>query len=76
MSTFKKQLKTKILLGLLIIGILCIIPFIALKYGASGDGFLGYFGAIMGSAIGALVTPLKKSFFRINQHKIKYISQY
>lgn len=55
MSTFKKQLKTKILLGLLIIGILCIIPFIALKCGASGDGLLGYFGAIIGGSIGALV---------------------
>lgn len=55
MSTFKKQLKTKILLGLLIIGILCILPFIALKYGASGEGFLGYFGAIIGGSIGALV---------------------
>lgn len=55
MSTFKKQLKTKILLGLLIIGILCILPFIALKYGASGEGLLGYFGAIIGGSIGALV---------------------
>ena len=55
MSTFKKQLKTKILLGLLIIGILCILPFIALKYGASGEGLLGYFGSIIGGSIGALV---------------------
>ena len=35
--------------------LLFLIPITALKYGASADGFLGYFGAVIGGSIGALV---------------------
>ncbi len=45
-----------ILLIVLVTSILfLLIPSIALKHGATGDGFLGYFGAIIGGSIGALV---------------------
>lgn len=49
------QTTLKILFGVVMILLLCAIPFGALKHGASDDGFLGYFGAIIGGSIGALV---------------------
>ena len=54
-SISRNQTALKILFGVVMILLLCAIPFIALKHGASGDGFLGYFGAVIGGAIGALV---------------------
>lgn len=54
-SISHNQTALKILFGVVTILLLCAIPFIALKHGASADGFLGYFGAIIGGAIGALV---------------------
>ena len=54
-SISHNQTALKILFGMLIILLLYVIPFIALKYGVSADGFLGYFGAVIGSSIGALV---------------------
>lgn len=35
--------------------LLFLIPITAVKHGASADGFLGYFGAVIGGSIGALV---------------------
>jgi len=54
-SISRNQIALKILFGVVMILLLCAIPFIALKHGASADGFLGYFGAVIGSSIGALV---------------------
>ncbi len=54
-SISHNQTALKILFGMLIILLLYVIPFIALKYGATGDGILGYIGAVVGSSIGALV---------------------
>lgn len=54
-SVSQSQTALKLLFGVLIILLLGVIPFIALRYGASGDGILGYFGAVIGGAIGALV---------------------
>ena len=54
-SVSQSQTALKLLFGILIILLLGIIPFISLRYGASGDGLLGYFGAIIGGSIGALV---------------------
>lgn len=45
--------KYKIIVG--IIFVLFLIPIMALKYGATIDGILGYIGAIVGSSIGALI---------------------
>ena len=54
-SISHNQTVLKILFGVVTILLLCAIPFIALKHGASADGFLGYFGAVIGGSIGALV---------------------
>lgn len=54
-SILHNQTALKISFGVLIVFLLCAIPLIALKNGASGDGILGYFGAVIGGAIGALV---------------------
>lgn len=57
-SISQSQIAQKILFGVLIVLFLGAVPLIALKYGASGDGLLGYFGAVIGGAIGALVAGL------------------
>ena len=54
-SISHNQTVLKIFFGVVTILLLCAIPFIALKHGASADGFLGYFGAVIGGSIGALV---------------------
>lgn len=54
-SISRNQTALKILFGVVTILLLCAVPFIALKHGASADGFLGYFGAVIGGSIGALV---------------------
>lgn len=48
--------KYKIIVGIILtLFLLFLVPIMALRYGASGDGLLGYFGAVIGGAIGALV---------------------